>query len=310
MFLMMNGARIGVGLGAVMVGTTSYLHALDYARERPQGRPIKSKDLRAPQVPIIEHADVKRMLLASKAYVEGGLALALYAARLYDEEHTAADPESRRSAKVLVDLLTPIVKAWPAVYCVEASSLAIQVHGGYGYTREYPVEQFYRDNRLNPIHEGTNGIQALDLLGRKAIGAGGAAMEALGRVLLRDVEVASAAEPLRRHATDLRVAWDRLVATTRRLGMATAKDLEVALANASVYLDAFGHVVVAWMWLRQGLAAVRGLANGSPADQDFYRGKLSACGYFFRWELPKTEPQLALLDSLDATCVEMQPGWF
>jgi butyryl-CoA dehydrogenase len=118
MFHMMNGARIGVGLGSVMVGTTSYLHALEYARERPQGRALKSKDPRTPQVAIVEHADVRRMLLASKAYVEGGLALALYAARMHDEEHTSTDPQARRDAKTLLDLLTPIVKAWPAVYCV------------------------------------------------------------------------------------------------------------------------------------------------------------------------------------------------
>ncbi len=310
MFLMMNGARIGVGLGAVMIGYSSYLHALDYARERPQGRPLGAKDPRTPQVPIVEHADVKRMLLASKAYVEGGLALALYAARLHDEEHTGGDPDARRRAKVLLDLLTPIVKAWPAVYCCEASSLAIQVHGGYGYTREYPVEQLYRDNRLNPIHEGTNGIQGLDLLGRKAVGDGGAALEALGRAMLRDIEAASGVEALREYAGALGQSWERLVATTRKLGMTLMKDAARGLANSSVYLDAFGHVVVAWMWLRQALAAARGLERGEAVDEGFYRGKLAACRYFFRWELPKTGPQLALLDSLDATCLEMDPAWF
>jgi butyryl-CoA dehydrogenase len=310
MFQMMNGARIGVGLGAVMIGYSSYLHALDYARERPQGRPLGAKDPLAPQVPIVEHPDVKRMLLASKAYVEGGLALALYAARLHDEEHAASDPAARRSAKALLDLLTPVVKAWPAVYCCEASSLAIQVHGGYGYTREYPVEQLYRDNRLNPIHEGTNGIQALDLLGRKAVGEGGAALAALGTAMLRDMDAARGSDALREHAAALGEAWERLVSTTRRLGLTMMKDVDLGLANASVYLDAFGHVVVAWMWLRQGLAAVRGLERGEAVDADFYRGKLSACRYFFRWELPRTGPQLALLESLEPTCLEMKPAWF
>ena len=310
MFQMMNGARIGVGLGAVMIGYSSYLHALDYARERPQGRPLGAKDPAAPQVPIVEHPDVRRMLLASKAYVEGGLALALYAARLHDEEHAGGDPEARRSARVLLDLLTPVVKAWPAVWCCEASSLAIQVHGGYGYTREYPVEQLYRDNRLNPIHEGTNGIQALDLLGRKAVGEGGAALAALGRALAGDVEAARGVEALREHAGALADAWERLVATTRKLGLALSKDVELGLANASVYLEAFGHVVVAWMWLRQGLAAARGLGRGEAADADFYRGKLAACRYFFRWELPRTRPQLELLESLDPTCLQTSPAWF
>src|SRR5262249_51045885 len=252
---MMNGARIGVGLGAVMIGYSSYLHALDYARERPQGRPLGAKDPSTPQVPIVQHADVRRMLLASKSYVEGGLALCLYAARLDDEFETAASPEGRREADLLLSLLTPIVKAWPSQYCLQASDLAIQVYGGYGYTREYPVEQLYRDNRLNPIHEGTNGIQAIDLLGRKALGGGGKALELLVRAIVPDIEAAEREETLRGFGAELSQAVERLIATTRRVGEAAAKDVERGLANASVYLEAMGHVVVAWMWLRQAMAA-------------------------------------------------------
>jgi alkylation response protein AidB-like acyl-CoA dehydrogenase len=309
MFHMMNGARIAVGLGAVMIGYTSYLHALDYARERPQGRPLAAKDPRAPQIPIVQHADVRRMLLAAKSYVEGGLAMCLYAARLDDELDTAESPEARREAEALLSLLTPVVKAWPSRYCVEASDLAIQVYGGYGYTREYPVEQLYRDNRLNPIHEGTNGIQALDLLGRKAFADGGRALELLVRAMRLDLDAAAGADSLRAYAAELGEATQRLVATTRRLAEVAARDVERALANASVYLDAFGHVVVAWMWLRQALASSRALASAAPADADFHRGKLAACRYFFRWELPRIGPQLALLDSLDSTCLETQPAW-
>jgi hypothetical protein len=309
MFHMMNGARISVGLGAVMIGYTSYLHALDYARERPQGRPLSGKDPRTPQVPIVQHADVRRMLLAAKSYVEGGLALCLYAARLDDDLDTAASPETRREAELLLGLLTPIVKAWPSQYCLLASDLAIQVYGGYGYTREYPVEQFYRDNRLNPIHEGTNGIQALDLLGRKALGGGGKALELLVRSMLPDIEAARGDETLRGFGEELGQAVERLIATTRRLGEATLADVERGLANASVYLEAMGHVLVAWMWLRQAVAATRGLGSARGADADFYRGKLAACRYFFRWELPRIGPQLALLDSLDSTCLEAQPAW-
>ena len=305
MFHMMNGARISVGMGAAMLGYTSYLHALDYARERPQGRALSAKDPRSPQVPIVQHADVRRMLLAAKSYVEGGLALCLYAARLEDELETAASPEARREAEVLLGLLTPIVKAWPSQYCLLASDLAIQVHGGYGYTREYPVEQFYRDNRLNPIHEGTNGIQALDLLGRKALGGGGKALELLVRAMLPDIEAARGDPALREFGEGLGAAVERLVGTTRRLGEAAMADVERGLANASVYLEAMGHVVVAWMWLRQAMAATRAAGR----DADFYRGKLAACRYFFRWELPRIGPQLALLDSLDATCLEAQPAW-
>ena len=181
MFHMMNEARIGVGMGATVLGYTGYLHALAYARERPQGRLPGGKNAAQPQVKIIEHADVKRMLLAQKAYVEGALALCLYCSFLVDQSQTAQEETIRREAGLLLDILTPIAKAWPSQYCLEANSLAIQVHGGYGYTREYPVEQFYRDNRLNPIHEGTNGIQALDLLGRKAGLEGGAGMKLLAR---------------------------------------------------------------------------------------------------------------------------------
>ncbi len=180
MFHMMNEARIGVGLGAVMLGMAGYEASLDYARQRPQGRPmgVGGKDATQPQVPIIEHADVKRMLLAQKSYVEGGLALELYCARLVDELHTG-DERAARDAGLLLEVLTPIAKSWPSEWCLEANSLAIQVHGGYGYTRDFPVEQYWRDNRLNMIHEGTHGIQGLDLLGRKVLMHDGAAFKLL-----------------------------------------------------------------------------------------------------------------------------------
>ncbi len=183
MFHMMNEARVGVGSGAMALGYTGYLKSLEYARTRPQGRPLGAKDPAAPQVPIVAHPDVRRMLLAQKAYVEGALALVLYCGRLLDEERTAETQADRNRASLLLDVLTPIAKSWPSQWCLEANSLAIQVHGGYGYTREYDVEQHYRDNRLNPIHEGTHGIQALDLLGRKVVLQGGAGLRLLGEVL-------------------------------------------------------------------------------------------------------------------------------
>jgi butyryl-CoA dehydrogenase len=183
MFHMMNEARIGVGLCAVALGYAGYLESLEYARERLQGRPLANKDPAVPQVPILRHADVRRMLLAQKSYVEGGLALNLYCARLVDEERTAESAQCRESARLLLEILTPIAKSWPAQWCLAANDLAIQVLGGYGYPRDYPVEQLYRDNRLNPIHEGTHGIQALDLLGRKVTMQDGRALQALrGRI--------------------------------------------------------------------------------------------------------------------------------
>jgi alkylation response protein AidB-like acyl-CoA dehydrogenase len=310
MFHMMNEARIGVGLGAVALGYTGYLHALDYARQRPQGRHAQGKDPTSPQVRIVEHADVRRMLLAQKTYVEGGLALCLHCAMLVDEQRVTTDDARRRELGLLLDLLTPIAKAWPAQWCLAANDLAIQVHGGYGYTRDYAVEQFYRDNRLNPIHEGTNGIQALDLLGRKVTLEGGAALKAIGREMMATVTEARATTNADLHAwaDALATAADDLGETTCFLH--SVDDLDLTLANAHVYLEAAGHIVVAWLWLKQAVVAHAALAKAGAGDQAFYRGKLQAARYFFGWELPKTGPQHALLRRLDATTLEMRNEWF
>ena len=306
MFHMMNEARIGVGLGAVMLGYTGYLHALDYARNRPQGRHPLNKDPAQPQLPIVEHTDVRRMLLAQKSYVEGGLALALYCARLVDDERTDPSADARRKATLLLDILTPIAKSWPSQWCLEANNLAIQVHGGYGYTREYNVEQFYRDNRLNPIHEGTHGIQGLDLLGRKVVMQDGAAFIALRSEMARTIAQAGTHSALAAHGTALQAALARMTEVTATLH--AAGDLNRTLANASLYLEAFGHMVIAWIWLEQALLCVD--KDSVQHDRDFYRGKLQACTYFFKWELPKIDTQLALLESIDTTTLDMQDGWF
>jgi alkylation response protein AidB-like acyl-CoA dehydrogenase len=310
MFHMMNEARIGVGMGAVLLGYTGYLHALDYARSRPQGRHPTAKDPLSPQVPIIEHADVRRMLLAQKSYVEGGLALCLYCARLVDEQKTADEAAAREEERVLLDILTPITKSWPSQWCLEANSLAIQVHGGYGYTRDYKVEQFYRDNRLNPIHEGTHGIQAMDLLGRKVGMEQGRAFELLLKKMgeASGAAMASASPLLRECAQALQAAAQEAATTTRTL--LSGRDANLMLANASVYLEMLGHVVIAWTWLRQAVRAERALGGAQGDDKAFYQGKLQACQYFFRYELPKTAAQNELLRSLDPTCLEMRDEWF
>jgi len=307
MFHMMNEARIGVGLGATMLGYTGYLHALDYARNRPQGRHPGNKNAAASQVPIIEHADVKRMLLAQKSYVEAALALNLYCARLVDDQKSAPEERSRAEAGLLLDLLTPIAKSWPSQWCLEANNLAIQVHGGYGYTRDYPVEQFYRDNRLNPIHEGTHGIQGLDLLGRKVVQQGGAAFTLLGREIEMTCKAAGALNETVLFARALGAATARAGLTTQKLY--AAGNLDKTLANASLYLEMFGHVVIAWIWLRQAVIAARKLAEGTD-EEAFYRGKLQAAGFFFRWELPKTAQWCDLLESLDTTTIDMHDDWF
>ena len=302
MFHMMNEARIGVGLGATALGYTGYLKALQYARERPQGRPVGAKDPATPQVPLIAHADVRRMLLAQKSWVEGAMALILYCGKLLDDQQTAPSEDERARAALLLDVLTPITKSWPSQWCLAANDLAIQVHGGYGYAREYDVEQHYRDNRLNPIHEGTHGIQALDLLGRKVVMQGGA-----GLGLLAEAVTATIARA-REHGDEPAALAGPLEASLNRLVTVTAQvwgtgDVPLALANATAYLEAAGHIVVAWLWLEQLLAAAGG-------EGDFYEGKRQAARYFFTYELPRTGPQLDLLASLDRTTLDMKDAWF
>lgn len=308
MFHMMNEARIGVGYGAAMSGLAGFLYSLDYARARPQGRRPQDKDPAAPPVMIVEHADVKRLLMTQKAYVEGAIGLLAHCAFLLDLQQVAEDPDERVRLSRLLDLLTPIAKSWPAEFCLEANKHAIQVLGGAGYTRDHPVERFYRDNRLNAIHEGTHGVQAIDLLGRKAALAEGAALADFIDEIERTAEQALHTPDLWRHAAELRRAVSVLKFTTERV--LEHPGAERRLANATLYLDAFGHVAVAWTWLRQALAAARGLAKGETADAAFYAGKLAACRFFYRYELPKVFAQFALVARLDDTCLTTTPEQF
>lgn len=304
MFHMMNEARIGVGMVATALGSTGYLHALEYARNRRQGRLPGSKDGGAPIVRLIDHADVRRMLLAQKALVEGAFALVLFCATLVDEVRSA-DADARVPALQLLDLLTPVAKSWPSKWGVAANDLAIQVHGGYGYTQEFNVEQFYRDNRLNPIHEGTAGIQAIDLLGRKVSTDGGRAFSDLGKRVSATVLEGEKCAELAELARSLEVAWQRIVDTTHQLqGVTSAVE---RLANATCYLDAFGHVVVAWLWLQVASVASQ---RRSVTDDPYYRGKLAACRYFFRWELPRVDRWLALLGPVERTPLDMRDEEF
>ena len=302
MFHMMNEARIGVGFLATALGYAGYLQSVEYAKIRTQGRPVGSNDPTSNPVPLIQHADVRRMLLAQKAYVEGALALCLYCSNLSDERKTAETESARNQAALLMDLLTPIAKSWPAQWCLEANSLAIQVHGGYGYARDYDVEQLYRDNRLNQIHEGTHGIQGLDLLGRKVVMNDGLGLRLLVAKIQDSVNrAASGSAQLREHADSIAIATARLEEVTNSL--LSASDPSVKLANSSIYLEAAGHVVVGWMWLEQLLAV--GTKEGA-----FYDGKRMAAKYFVRYELPKTEAQFKLLENLDRTTLDIHPDWF
>jgi alkylation response protein AidB-like acyl-CoA dehydrogenase len=322
MFHMMNEARIGIGMAATMLGLAGYYASLDYAKNRPQGRlmanpkdgKIAGKDATAPQVRLIEHADIKRMLLAQKSICEGALALQLYCARLVDEQHTGT-PENADEARLLLEVLTPIAKSWPSENCLEANSLAIQIHGGYGYTRDFPVEQYWRDQRLNMIHEGTHGIQAMDLLGRKVLMEGGKGLQLLAARINATVQRALQVPALAVHANQLAAALGKIGSATKA-AWATGNPLE-ALPNAVPYMQAFGHTVLAWMWLDVALASQSVATNTSPASQQDTTDLIAARAgitasnqYFYHYELPKIDAWLAVVSGRDMTCANMPENAF
>ena len=312
MFHMMNEARIMVGFSGAINALAGYQYSLDYAKERPQGRLPSCKDPLTPQVNIIEHADVKRMLLAQKAYAEGGFALCMYGAQLVDDIKTSDSAERRAYAGLLLDTLIPVIKTWPSEYGCKANSMAIQVMGGAGYVNEHPVEMFYRDNRLNPIHEGTTGIQSIDLLGRKVQIKAGAGYKAVLSEIDSSIKAAKGSERLNDFAFQLEQACEQLTTTTELLSAAMVeRNIDLALSNSVKYLDMFGNIVIAWTWLKLGCVAEAGLANAMhDQDRDFYKGKLQALQYFYRFELPEIYAWAALLSDLDDTCYTMQKEWF
>src|SRR5690606_37726141 len=312
MFKMMNEARIGVGLGAAMIGYRRYLESLDYARNRPQGRAPAEKDPHSKPLNIVEHADVKRMLLAQKSYVEGSLALCLLAARLVDEQEAGTDAQQREGSGMLLDLSTPVVKSFPSFYGPRANDLAIQVLGGAGYTREYPVEQCYRDNRLNPIHEGTHGIQSLDLLGRKLWQHNGKGLKLLMARMHSTLASAAQKPQLGELVSEFEQYLTLVQTTTLKLGGAMQTgQIEEALANSAVFLDMLGKTVVGWLWLEMAdKALVTFAASSNAEDTDFVAGKLQAAQYFIRWEMPEIELQARLLQRFDRSCLDMQSAWF
>ena len=306
MFHMMNEARIGVGMAATMLGMAGYEASLEYAKNRPQGRPVAGgsqkvvKDAAQAQVRIIEHADIKRMLLAQKSYSEGALALELYCAKLVDEQHTG-DAVAADEARLLLEVLTPIAKSWPSEWCLEANSLAIQIHGGYGYTRDFPVEQYWRDNRLNMIHEGTHGIQGMDLLGRKVLMEEGRGVHLLGARMRETADKAMAFADLAADAKALNTALQKVIAATQ-MAWSSGQPQE-ALANAVPYLQAFGHLVLAWIWLDVS-ASCRGAQT--PAQT----GRQAAAKFFFHYELPKIDAWLQVVSNRDMTCANLAEDAF
>lgn len=310
MFQMMNESRIEIGLCAATIAYRAYLLTLEYARTRRQGRLPSTKNPGAPQVTLVEHADVRRMLLAQKAYAEGALAMCLDASALFEDQHTHPDASVRREAALLLDLLTPIVKSWSSRYGCTANDLGIQVLGGYGYTREYPLEQLYRDQRLNPIHEGAEAIHALDLLARKVRMHDGAAYRLLRSRIDAAVDMARRSPAINDLAAPFADPLQRIDAVTEQLTALQSTDPDLALANAALYLDAFGRIAAGWIWVRQALAAQRGLESADAAQQDFYSGKLHAARYYCTWELPAAVPMLNLLSRVDRIPFDMRDTWF
>lgn len=300
MFQMMNEARIEVGVAATAIASAAYHASLDYARQRPQGRPVTSKDPTAPQIAIAEHPDVKRMLLFQRAIVEGSLALCLACTHYADRARTL-EGDAKKRAELLLDLLTPAVKSYPAEQAILSVSQGLQCLGGYGYCADFPLEQYYRDVRIHTIHEGTTGIQALDLLGRKIARGGGQSMLVFVEEVGATVAEARGVESLSAWARELEGALGRLVKVTEHLGgLALGGQIDLFLADATLYLEMFGTVAVAWQWLRQAICAARGLGRGpSDGDARFYRQKLHTCRFYFAYELPKIDALGARLVNAD-----------
>lgn len=310
MFQMMNEARVGVGMNAAAIATAAYYASLTYAKERPQGRIISQKDPLQPQTPIVNHADVKRMLLFQKSVVEGSLSLLLYCSRLADIAH-AGDTAERQRAAALLDLLTPVAKSYPSEMGCLSTSAAVQVLGGAGYTTDFPVEQYYREARIHPIHEGTTGIHGLDLLGRKVLMNKGEAMQYLLEEMEKTIHQALDRIKLSSQASDLIRAVERLRQVTGYLISVSKEDIEEYLADATLYLEMFGITVIAWQWLRQADAAQASLPKAeAESERNFYEGKLMTARYFFAYELVKTESLATrLMSPLKVTTV-MKPEWF
>lgn len=312
MFQMMNEARVGVGTNAAAIGTAAYYASLTYAKERPQGRPIAAKDPTQPQTHIINHADVKRMLLFQKSVVEGSLSLLLQCGLWADLGHVA-EGETKERAELLLDLLTPIAKSYPSEMCCQTTSIAVQILGGSGYTTDFPVEQYYREARIHPIHEGTTGIHGLDLLGRKITMKGGRGVQMLMQEIQATIAEAKnlTNQAIQDLAEQLEKSLQRVQQVTGHLLALAPQNVEVFLADATLYLEFFGITTIAWQWLKQAVQASKALGGSlAESERNFYQGKVATARYFFEYELIKTGALAKRLVSSDHTTIEMQADWF
>jgi len=306
MFQMMNEARIGVGMGATSMATAAYYASLDYSKNRRQGRKVSQKDPTLPPIPIIEHADVKRMLLFQRAVVEGSISIIMQCSKYVDLMKVLAD-EKKEKYHLLLEILTPVAKSYPSEMGIHSISQGLQCLGGSGYCDDYPLEQYFRDSRIHPIHEGTTGIQAMDLLGRKVIMQNGQAFMFYVAELQEAISSAKTLRELKNQAQQLNEALTRLQEVTKYLlELAQSKGSEHFLADATLYLEFFGIIAIGWQWLLQGIAVQKALNNGAKkADLNFYKGKMFALRYFFGYELPKTLGLAERLRNDDGLTVEM-----
>jgi butyryl-CoA dehydrogenase len=307
MFQMMNEARIGVGMGATAVATAAYYASLEYTRTRKQGRRVSEKDPAQPQISIIEHPDVKRMLLFQRAVVEGSLCLLLQCSK-YADLQKISNGDEKEKYTLLLDLLTPVAKTYPSEMGILSISQGLQCFGGSGYCDDYPLEQYYRDARIHPIHEGTTGIHGIDLLGRKVLMKHGKASQLYLAEVRAAVEEAVKFPRLEPYARELTEALDKLSQVTSHLvGISQRKGPEHFLADATLYLELFGIISIAWQWLLQAIAAQKAFERGLPTGEEkFYQGKFYAFRFFFGYELPKIEGLVKRLMNTDGLTVEME----
>ncbi len=311
MFQMMNEARIGVGMGATAMATAAYYASLDYSKSRLQGRKLSHKDPNLPPVAIIEHADVKRMLLFQRAVIEGAQSLLMQCSKLVDFLKVL-EGEAQEKNHLLLEILTPVAKSYPSEMGIQSISQGLQCLGGSGYCDDYPLEQYYRDCRIHPIHEGTTGIQGMDLLGRKVIMQNGQAFMLYINEVHDAIAGARELEALKKFADELNDSLTTLEKVTRHLISIAGQDgPEVFLSDATLYLEFFGIVTIAWQWLRQGIAVQKAIDNGAKKkDLNFYAGKMFTLRYFFGYELPKSLGLAKRLMDDDRLTVDMKADFF
>ena len=308
MFLMMNEARLLVGTQGLACASPAYMYAVNYARERVQGRHLlKALDKSAPSVPIIEHPDVRRMLMTMKVYVEGMRSLLYYVGHLEDRRLTSPDAGAQARYQGMIDFLIPIAKAYVTERACEVCSLGIQVYGGYGYIREYPMEQLLRDCRITPIYEGTNGIQAMDLLGRKlGLNNGRPLVDLLGEIQTT-LAAAKALPRTAGFAEAVEGAANRLGEVAMHMGAAALSDkVLTAFAFAHPFLEVCGDVVMAWMLLWRARIAAEKLAGGAKVkDALFYEGQLKSIEFFATTILPVAGGKMNAILAANSAAVDM-----